>query len=68
MLENFFRSDFTPGSPACRQAKLNAFRLLSQHKYVQAAALFLVGGWLDDAIKVCVDSIKDLQLAIVVCR
>ncbi|KAL5961440.1 DmX-like protein 2 [Taenia solium] len=55
-------------SPACKQAKLNAFRLLSQHKYVQAAALFLVGGWLEDAIKVCVDSVKDLQLAIVVCR
>ncbi|KAL5105767.1 DmX-like protein 1 [Taenia crassiceps] len=67
-LENFFRSDFTLGSPACKQAKLNAFRLLSQHKYVQAAALFLVGGWLEDAIKVCVDSVKDLQLAIVVCR
>ncbi|EUB57127.1 DmX-like protein 2 [Echinococcus granulosus] len=67
-LENFFRSDFTLGSPACKQAKLNAFRLLSQHKYVQAAALFLVGGWLEDAIKVCVDSVKDLQLAVVVCR
>ncbi|VDD82171.1 unnamed protein product [Mesocestoides corti] len=68
MLENFFRSDFSPGSAACRQAKLNAFRLLSQHKYHQAAALFLAGGWLEDAIKVCVDSIKDLQLAVVIAR
>ncbi|VDN13870.1 unnamed protein product, partial [Dibothriocephalus latus] len=51
-LEQFFRSDFSPGQPACRQAKLNAFRLMSQHKFQQAAAIFLVGGWLDDAIRV----------------
>ncbi|VDM00973.1 unnamed protein product [Schistocephalus solidus] len=65
-LEQFFRSDFTPGQPACRQAKLNAFRLMSQHKFQQAAAIFLVGGWLDDAIRVCVDSMNDLQLAVVI--
>uniref|UniRef100_A0A0X3Q9N0 RAVE complex protein Rav1 C-terminal domain-containing protein n=2 Tax=Schistocephalus solidus TaxID=70667 RepID=A0A0X3Q9N0_SCHSO len=67
-LEQFFRSDFTPGQPACRQAKLNAFRLMSQHKFQQAAAIFLVGGWLDDAIRVCVDSMNDLQLAVVIAR
>ncbi|KAL7054945.1 hypothetical protein AAHC03_024398 [Spirometra sp. Aus1] len=67
-LEQFFRSDFTPGQPACRQAKLNAFRLMSQHKFQQAAAIFLVGGWLEDAIRVCVDSMNDLQLAVVISR
>ncbi|CAH8559081.1 unnamed protein product [Schistosoma turkestanicum] len=67
-LENFFRSDFTPGQPACRQAKLNAFRLLSQHKYLQAAGLFLLAGCLDDAVRVCLDTLKDLQLGIVLVR
>ncbi len=67
-LEKFFRSDFSPGAPACRQAKINAFRLLSQHRFPQAAALFLAGGWLEDAIKVCIDSMKDLQLAVVITR
>ncbi|VUZ52923.1 unnamed protein product [Hymenolepis diminuta] len=66
--ENFFRSDFTPGSPACKQAKMNAFRLLSQHKYPEAAALFLIGDWLEDAIRVCLHTLKDLQLAVFICR
>ncbi|KAK4467736.1 hypothetical protein MN116_008668, partial [Schistosoma mekongi] len=67
-LENFFRSDFTPGQPACRQAKLNAFRLLSQHKYLQAAGLFLLASCLDDAVRVCLDTLKDLQMGIVLVR
>nr|CDS32903.1 dmX protein 1 [Hymenolepis microstoma] len=66
--ETFFRSDFTSGSPACRQAKMNAFRLLSQHKYPEAAALFIIGDWLEDAIRVCIYTLKDLQLAVFVCR
>ncbi|CAH8600678.1 unnamed protein product [Schistosoma intercalatum] len=67
-LENFFRSDFTPGQPACRQAKLNAFRLLSQHKYLQAAGLFLLAGCLNDAVRVCLDTVKDLQMGILLVR
>ncbi|CAH8866129.1 unnamed protein product [Trichobilharzia szidati] len=67
-LENFFRSDFTPGQPACRQAKLNAFRLLSQHKYLQAAGLFLLAGCLEDAVRVCLDTLKDLQLGVLIVR
>ncbi|TPP65647.1 hypothetical protein FGIG_08962 [Fasciola gigantica] len=67
-LENFFRNEFEPGSPACRQAKLNAFRLLSQHRYQQAAGLFLLAGCLDDAVRVCLDTLKDLQLAVVLVR
>ncbi|CAL8070752.1 unnamed protein product [Calicophoron daubneyi] len=67
-LENFFRLDFESGQPPCRQAKLNAFRLLSQHKYAQAAGLFLLAGCLDDAVRVCLDTIKDLQLALVIAR
>ncbi|KAF6777371.1 hypothetical protein AHF37_04462, partial [Paragonimus kellicotti] len=60
--------DFNPGSPACRQAKLNAFRLLSQHRYMQAAGLFLLADCLDDAVRVCLDTLKDLQLAVVLAR
>ncbi|OON16796.1 hypothetical protein X801_07377, partial [Opisthorchis viverrini] len=56
------------GRPACRQAKLNAFRLLSQHRYTHAAGLFLLAGCLDDAIRVCLDTLKDLQLAVVLVR
>lgn len=66
--ENFFRSDFSPGSAACKQAKMNAFHLLSQHKYLEAAALFLVGNSLEDAVRVCLHTLKDLQLAVFICR
>lgn len=68
VLEDFFRSDFTPGQPGCRRAKLNAFRLMSQHKYQQAAGLFLLAGCLNDAVRVCLDNLKDLQLALVLVR
>ncbi|VEL38226.1 unnamed protein product [Protopolystoma xenopodis] len=47
---------------------MNAFRLLSQHKFCQSASLFLLSGCLDDAIRVCLDVLKDLQLALIITR
>jgi hypothetical protein len=46
----------------------NAYALLSKRRFHYAAAWFLLGGGLWDAINVCVHQLKDLQLAVAVCR
>lgn len=66
-LEQFFRSDFSTESVS-RQAKLNAYVLLRQHQFMQAAALFLAAQSLEDAVRVCLDRLHDLQLAVVISR
>ena len=48
---DFFRKDFTQPD-AARQAKKNAFHLMSRQKFMDSAALFLLAGSLDDAIMV----------------
>ena len=42
----------------------NAFALLGKQRYEYAAAFFLLGGELKDAIGVCVKHLKDYQLAL----
>ena len=45
-------------------AAKNAYVLLGQHRYSLAAAFFLVGGYVHDAIGVCAKEMKDPQLAL----
>ena len=45
-------------------AAKNAYVLLGQHRYSLAAAFFLVGGYIHDAIGVCAKEMKDPQLAL----
>jgi hypothetical protein len=46
----------------------NAYALLSKRRFEYAAAFFLLGGNLKDAVNVCVHQIKDLQLAVAIAR
>ncbi|RMD44422.1 hypothetical protein DV735_g730, partial [Chaetothyriales sp. CBS 134920] len=46
----------------------NAFALLSKRRFEYAAAFFLLGGSLKDAVHTCVNQVKDLQLAVAIAR
>ncbi|ESO86706.1 hypothetical protein LOTGIDRAFT_235301 [Lottia gigantea] len=66
-MSDFFKNDFT--QERWRKAALkNAFALLGKQMFMQAAAFFLLGGSLNDAINVCLERLNDIQLAIVICR
>lgn len=49
-------------------AQKNAFALISQRRFDFAAAFFLLGGALQDAVNVCVRSMHNLPLAIAIAR
>jgi hypothetical protein len=49
-------------------ARKNAYALLSKRRFEYAAAFFLLGDALSDAINVCVHQLKDVQLAITIAR
>ncbi|XP_071507110.1 dmX-like protein 2 [Diadema antillarum] len=66
-MTNFFRNDFN--KDRWRKAALkNAFQLLGKQRFEHAAAFFLLAGSLKDAIEVCTNNLKDIQLAMVVAR
>ncbi|KAG0341180.1 regulator of (H+)-ATPase in vacuolar membrane [Podila humilis] len=46
----------------------NAFALLGKQRFAYAAAFFLLGDKLQDAVNVCVKQLNDFQLAIALCR
>ncbi|KAI6086637.1 regulator of V-ATPase in vacuolar membrane protein [Hypoxylon rubiginosum] len=46
----------------------NAYALLSKRRFAYAAAFFLLADHLQDAVNVCLNQIKDLQLAIAITR
>lgn len=46
----------------------NAYALLSRRRFEYAAAFFLLGGSLNDAVNVCVNQLHDFQLAIAITR
>lgn len=55
--------------PKWRTAALkNAYALLSKRRFMYAAAFFLLADHLHDAVGVCLNQIKDLQLAIAIAR
>ncbi|THV05992.1 hypothetical protein K435DRAFT_834441 [Dendrothele bispora CBS 962.96] len=63
----FLSNDFT--QPRWRTAALkNAFALLSKQRYEYAAAFFLLGNSLKDAVNVCLKQLKDFQLAVAIAR
>ncbi|PPQ67110.1 hypothetical protein CVT25_005711 [Psilocybe cyanescens] len=49
-------------------AQKNAFALLSKQRFEYAAAFFLLGGSLKDAVNVCIKQLGDFQLAIALAR
>ncbi|KAF9585501.1 regulator of (H+)-ATPase in vacuolar membrane [Lunasporangiospora selenospora] len=46
----------------------NAFALLGKQRFAYAAAFFLLGNKLQDAVNVCIKNLNDFQLAIAICR
>ncbi|KAL1881971.1 hypothetical protein VTK73DRAFT_3300 [Phialemonium thermophilum] len=46
----------------------NAYALLSKRRFAYAAAFFLLGDSLQDAVNVCLNQLRDLQLAVAVAR
>ncbi|RPD64989.1 hypothetical protein L227DRAFT_635288 [Lentinus tigrinus ALCF2SS1-6] len=49
-------------------AQKNAFALLSKRRFEYAAAFFLLGGSLKDAVSVCIKNMGDWQLAVALAR
>ncbi|KAL0951404.1 hypothetical protein HGRIS_008099 [Hohenbuehelia grisea] len=63
----FLSNDF--GEGRWRTAALkNAYALLSKRRFEYAAAFFLLGGSLKDAVNVCLKQLADFQLAIALAR
>ncbi|GBE78251.1 hypothetical protein SCP_0111340 [Sparassis crispa] len=63
----FLNNDFT--QPRWQTAALkNAFALLSKRRFEYAAAFFLLGGSLKDAVNVCIKNLSDFQLAVALAR
>ncbi|KAI6007216.1 RAVE protein 1 C terminal-domain-containing protein [Pisolithus albus] len=63
----FLSNDFT--KPRWKTAALkNAYVLLSKQRFEYAAAFFLLGGSLKDAVSVCTKQLSDFQLAIALAR
>ena len=63
----FLSNDFT--QPRWRTAALkNAYALLGKQRYEYAAAFFVLGGGLKDAVNICIRYLDDFQLAIALAR
>lgn len=67
LLIDFFSNDFT--QDRWRRAALkNAFALLGKQQFERAAAFFLLGGAVKDAVDIIMTKLNDVQLALVVVR
>ncbi|KAF5323620.1 hypothetical protein D9611_005764 [Ephemerocybe angulata] len=67
LMLKFLSNNFA--EPRWRTAALkNAFALLSKQRYEYAAAFFLLGGSLKDAVNVCLKQLKDFQMAVAIAR
>ncbi|XP_074603304.1 rabconnectin-3 alpha isoform X2 [Brevipalpus obovatus] len=66
-MTDFFQNNFTDDKWR-RAALKNAYALLGKQRFDHAAAFFLLGGSVWDAIEVCMNKLNDLQLAMVIVR
>jgi hypothetical protein len=66
-MTEFFKNDFSEQKWQTAALK-NAYVLLGKQRFEHAAGFFLLAGRLKDAIEVCIRSMKDLQLALVIVR
>jgi hypothetical protein len=66
-IADFLKNDFA--DPKWQTAALkNAYVLLGKQKFELAAAFFLLGGQLRDAVGICLQKLGDYQLALVIAR
>ncbi|KAI9594335.1 RAVE protein 1 C terminal-domain-containing protein [Syncephalis fuscata] len=63
----FLSQDFDDSRKQSAALK-NAFALLGKQRYELAASFFLLANRLKDAVNVCLKHLKDIQLAICICR
>ncbi|KAA1467902.1 hypothetical protein DENSPDRAFT_906985 [Dentipellis sp. KUC8613] len=63
----FLSNDFTQARWRTAALK-NAYALLSKRRFEYAAAFFILGGSLKDAVHVCIKQLDDFQLAVALCR
>ncbi|KAJ2231465.1 regulator of (H+)-ATPase in vacuolar membrane, partial [Coemansia sp. RSA 485] len=63
----FLAHDFSEARWKTAAAK-NAYVLLSRQRYLDAATFFMLSGKLIDAATICITQLKDIQLAITICR
>ncbi|EEB92952.1 hypothetical protein MPER_08462, partial [Moniliophthora perniciosa FA553] len=63
----FLSNDFTQARWRTAALK-NAFALLGKQRFEYAAAFFLLGGSLKDAVNVCLKQLNDFQLAVAIAR
>ncbi|KAG9314237.1 RAVE protein 1 C terminal-domain-containing protein [Chiua virens] len=67
MMLKFLGNDFT--QPRWKTVALkNAYALLGKQRFEYAAAFFLLGGSLKDAVSVCLKQLSDFQLAVALAR
>lgn len=58
---NFLLRDFTQAKDRTAAVK-NAYVLIDKKRYLHAMAFFILGGAIDDCIRLCVDRLRDLAL------
>ena len=63
----FLSNDFTLERWRTAAVK-NAYVLMSKKDYIMSAAFFLIGGNFKEAVDVVTNNMKDIQLAIMICR
>ena len=63
---NFLKRDFSDPKNT-KAAVKNAYVLIDKKRYLHAMAFFILGGNIEDCIRVSVDRLKDLNLAQVFC-
>ena len=51
-----------------KAASRNAYQLFSQKRYVMAGAFYLLGRWINEAVQVATTHLRDLDLAVTICR
>lgn len=51
-----------------KAASRNAYQLFSQKRYAMAAAFYLLGNWINEAVQVATTHLNDLYLAVTICR
>lgn len=66
-MQEFFSRDFSEDRWH-RAALKNAFVLMTKQRFEEAAAFFLLGNSLWDAVEVCLRRLHDVQLALVIAR
>lgn len=63
---NFLQRDFNQSKDRTAAIK-NAYVLIDKKRYFHALAFFILGNGIDDCIRLCVDRLKDLNLAYLFC-